>query len=135
MTTNKPEVLGYCTKKDREPWERSNSYYLSSNPDENYTVPVIRLSDYEALQAELKKAVAALTDARFTLCDGPAGWQPIETAPDNTPVLVYWPDPMGDIAEVMAKMEGEWTGTMTLINPHVNPTHWQPLPAPPEVPE
>ena len=52
MTINKPKILGYYVKKDREPWERSNEYYLSPNPDENYTVPVISLSDYEALQAE-----------------------------------------------------------------------------------
>lgn len=54
MTTNKPEILGYCVKRDRGRWERSNNYYLSPNPDENYTVPVIRLSDYEALQAECR---------------------------------------------------------------------------------
>lgn len=55
MTINKPEVLGYCVKRDRGRWERSNNYYLSPNPDENYTVPVISLSDYESLQAELER--------------------------------------------------------------------------------
>lgn len=57
--TNKPEVLGYCAKKDRGPWERSNSYYLSPNPDMNYTVPVISLSDYEALQTECRRLLSA----------------------------------------------------------------------------
>ena len=52
MTANKPEIFGYGVKKDREPWERSNRYCLSPNPDEKYTVPLIRLSDYEALQAD-----------------------------------------------------------------------------------
>ena len=55
MTTNKPEILGYCVKRDRGRWERSNNYYLSPNPDMNYTIPLIRLSDYEALQAECEK--------------------------------------------------------------------------------
>lgn len=60
MKNNEPEILGYCAKRDRKPWERSNTYYLSPNPDKNYTVPVIRLSDYEVLQAKCNTLVNAL---------------------------------------------------------------------------
>ena len=64
MTTNKLEILGCCAKKDRGPWERSNEYYLSPNPDENYTVPLIRLSDYETLQADRDQQYGMKVKAR-----------------------------------------------------------------------
>lgn len=76
--------------------------------------------------------------ARAAACDAwkaaQPEWQPIETAPDDTPVLTYWIEPEGSVAEVMSKIDGKWYSPMVLINQNAKPTHWQPLPAPPEMP-
>lgn len=62
-------------------------------------------------------------------------WQPIETAPhDGTPVLVYVPvnRPTRRILAASLHDSREWyilSGSVVLGQP----THWMPLPAPPEI--
>ena len=68
-----------------------------------------------------------------------AGWQPIETAPrDGTRVLTYSPTAASRWWRVTIlrwhqpanpEAKGFWTGERK-----VQPTHWQPLPAPPALP-
>lgn len=69
------------------------------------------------------------------------GWQPIETAPrDGTEILLgyagshscagYW---MGDPALNYWNETGWfWTGANVITEHPDSPTHWQPLPPPPE---
>lgn len=58
MTTNKPEVAGFISevgiKKLRED-EYTGDWTLYAGPVRNSTTPLIRLSDYEALQAGYEK--------------------------------------------------------------------------------
>lgn len=58
MTTNKPEVAGFISevgiKKLRED-EYTGDWTLYAGPVRNSTTPLIRLSDYEALQAECER--------------------------------------------------------------------------------
>jgi len=70
------------------------------------------------------------------------GWQPIETAPEHEPILVWVPEENRgwDSAEVVIIYRTE-TGMSFWTNGGSNggsdvyfrkePTHWQPLPAPP----
>lgn len=69
-------------------------------------------------------------------------WQPIETAPkDGTEVLVWalWIDPDTDSfgsgstfhkARIDKWVRGAWWRTKQ--SPHMQPTHWMPLPEPPK---
>lgn len=57
------------------------------------------------------------------------GWQPIETAPrDGTPILVYENYGKGVVMTVMVAVKGNFPGDGWLWNP----THWMPLPEPPD---
>lgn len=60
------------------------------------------------------------------------GWMPIESAPQNgTDVLVCFNSGRGAILIARTPGTGQWwTGGLTRIQ---TPTHWQSLPAPPEV--
>lgn len=73
-------------------------------------------------------------------------WQPIETAPKETPVLCYFTTAIelptdaaeGCIAVMALTDEGgiysekHWRGYYSGIGPsYDNPTHWMPLPKPP----
>ena len=54
------------------------------------------------------------------------GWRDIESAPKEGEVLLYWPPtPEGDLPEHMAICDHRG-------GPFRRPTHWMPLPAPPE---
>jgi hypothetical protein len=59
-------------------------------------------------------------------------WQKIETAPNDKPVLVC--NRIGPIPVIAWKIESEWSqfGIYggALLRPQ--PTHWMPLPAPPD---
>lgn len=72
----------------------------------------------------------------------PVGWRPIETAPEGKDILVYCRE-TGECFVVfwalqMETKQGDWViarandGTCFICK---NPTHWQPLPAPPHTEE
>ena len=71
-------------------------------------------------------ASASLSEAKA------GGWQPIETAPkDGTSILGYWLGGQHDCAIHATKfIRGRWWATNEDF-PQREPTHWQPLPAPP----
>lgn len=63
-------------------------------------------------------------------------WRPIATAPDNVPVLIFVP-PFAPMQGVRSKEFGTWmAGARGIIgrtlDPGMEPTHWMPLPEPPE---
>ena len=70
-------------------------------------------------------------------------WKPIDTAPkDGTKILLcrptIRPDSFGVFCQVAAWWEGENNWIVYMSQPlekpvHFEPTHWMPLPAPPEV--
>lgn len=67
------------------------------------------------------------------------GWLPIETAPEGVSVKVIQSmtdevDPLTAYAEmVMSYSDGAWFWEPTHVPSSTVPTHWQPLPPPPEV--
>lgn len=67
-------------------------------------------------------------------------WQPIETAPkDGTPILAYTPEPRCINGEIYAlawcNVYNAWIEAGGEQWEDFNPTHWTPLPEPPEVEE
>jgi hypothetical protein len=64
-----------------------------------------------------------------------SGWQPIVSAPKDQEILVYT-GPWGPIVAVFSEEFGEWLSRMqvpvSIKADDELPTHWQPLPAPPE---
>jgi len=71
------------------------------------------------------------------------GWKPIETAPSYVAILVFVPGSAGyggyyGTRGVYAAINGEfgWQsigwGTRSVFRPGDVPTHWRPIPAPPE---
>lgn len=78
-----------------------------------------------------------------------SGWQPIETAPRNEPVLVHWDEAQGFNGSTETAVLSEWCdpdtgaieevcwGSTCELHPEwhdEDPTHWQPLPEPPQAP-
>ena len=62
-------------------------------------------------------------------------WQPIETAPERTPVLVWHPGLGMGGWNVMMRYKTLWTETMhdgRTLKEGYEPSHWMPLPAPPK---
>lgn len=62
------------------------------------------------------------------------GWQPIETAPRGTEILI-WEPRFGVGAGLQFDNDGWGCGTFNGQVIRVYPTHWQPLPAAPKPPE
>ena len=67
--------------------------------------------------------------------DDERGWQPIDTAPKDEPILIYtrsW----GPLIAVRSGEFGEWLSRMqvpvSISDETEAPTHWCPLPGPPE---
>ena len=62
-------------------------------------------------------------------------WQAIETAPKDTEIMVYT-RPWGPIVATYNEEFGEWLSRMqvpvSIREEEEMPTHWQPLPEPPE---
>lgn len=62
-------------------------------------------------------------------------WQPIETAPEGRPVLVWHPGLGMGGWNVMRRDGATWTETAhdgRSLKEGFEPSHWMPLPAPPE---
>ena len=64
MTTNKPEVVAYHHITQKSPGHRAVSLHHDSSCTSAVitTEPLIRLSDYQELQAECEKLRTALTE-------------------------------------------------------------------------
>ena len=64
-------------------------------------------------------------------------WQPIETAPKDGAVLIHWSEQAGfnGNTEVAEQYDpGEWASCESCgMTWQEEPTHWMPLPEPPEV--
>lgn len=66
-------------------------------------------------------------------------WRPIESAPEGVDVLAFFPDAAPEYAVMIVhRVDGEgaaWYAQDADANPRpldVEPTHWMPLPAPPD---
>jgi hypothetical protein len=60
-------------------------------------------------------------------------WSSIETAPnDGTPILVWWPYWNNTQPLVARFVQGQWRNEFALEGGSTLPTHWLPLPEPPE---
>jgi hypothetical protein len=68
-------------------------------------------------------------------------WQPIETAPKDSTAILLWPYTPGDIWSGHAPKEvalgyyvadGVWLNPEDAFGTTFEPTHWMPLPEPPE---
>ena len=57
-------------------------------------------------------------------------WQPIETAPKFTPILIHWSAGLGFDGTTKIAMLAEWDESKPVDNE--SPTHWMALPEPPE---
>lgn len=61
-------------------------------------------------------------------------WQPIETAPrDGTIILAYDPACHPDVYTVRFEHEHWAIADAEAFSTLTNPTHWMPLPSPPEI--
>jgi len=90
---------------------------------------------------DYQKMLAAAPKPQKIMSDGTIGWQPIETAPkDGTNILVYtaygqcevyWGDcGWEQKACIFVEDDGYWNAFLCVL-----PTHWMPLPAPPQPPK
>lgn len=96
MTTNKPEVVGFISevgiKKLRED-EYTGDWTLYAGPVRNSVTPLVRLSDYEALQTErdkLRKDVSGLLicDECHDKCADPYTGLFASHCPDEEPCIM-----------------------------------------------
>lgn len=72
MTTNKPEVVAYATHHDEPMLFPNGKEAAAYCEDGEEPVALIRLSDYEALQAKnerLKEALRGMVDNACAACD------------------------------------------------------------------
>lgn len=75
------------------------------------------------------KSRATVQDAIRLLRAPAEGWQDIESAPKDRPVLVAWADKPTWAPVTAYPGDGQWTDEDGGI--YRTPTHWMPLPAPP----
>lgn len=64
-------------------------------------------------------------------------WQPIETAPLNKWVLLYWPHwsdlpVIGRYVRHRSRIVMHWQSDQIISDEGAAPTHWMPLPEPPK---
>jgi hypothetical protein len=59
-------------------------------------------------------------------------WQPIETAPRDGTTVLAWCDEWKHARTAWAYESDQWQAAPPSI---FQPTHWMPLPAPPEAPD
>jgi hypothetical protein len=96
--------------------------------------------------AEIDRLTAALAECRRDLArteavarallargQAVAGWQPIETAPKHTMVILYHPKEIENRHGVKRQTHSEWIRIGYLgETPNRPPTHWMSLPKPPQ---
>jgi hypothetical protein len=79
------------------------------------------------------KCTAPTAEEYIALLRAQTQWQPIETAPkDGTPVLCYARIAHGGVSIVMRWDGEDWYESLA-FSCLLRPTHWMPLPKPPEV--
>ena len=122
--TSKPLDLSQFEGHTPRPWDVRFSWIVGEDGEDVITtIPYAELEfgseADEALIAAAPDLLAELKELRLATT-----WQPIETAPkDGTRVLAYHQTELVFSSEFL---DGEWTGD------HERPTHWMPLPQPPE---
>jgi hypothetical protein len=81
---------------------------------------------------EMERVAQELADlkAAGSSAPEPSAWQPIETAPADEPVLVWWPD-WGLKPFIAECYLGKWSSPRILHEQCGEPLAWTPLPAPP----
>jgi hypothetical protein len=95
--------------------------------------PVSSIEDVEAVEVYITEIIQAQRQAAVEEYKQ-SQWQPIETAPkDGTEVLLYEKGSINigcyDWCEFENGSFKHWTGLSDSLE---NPTHWQPLPTPPQ---
>jgi hypothetical protein len=82
------------------------------------------------------KMLASIQDKAAALSASPQdGWKTIDSAPkDGTGILAYV-DGFGMGQFVLFWLDGYWREGASLMGLKTQPTHWQPLPAPPALPQ
>jgi hypothetical protein len=87
--------------------------------------------DNPAIEREMLRGLSeAIRSVPDTLAKA-AGWQPIETAPKDGTAVLGWDKDEG--SDVMHFREGLWMQRVDDACWVRTPTHWRPLPPPPEV--
>lgn len=85
--------------------------------------------------ADVRCAIrTALREQRALLAQyGSPAWQPIETAPHETPVLLSWVEWDGEWKFEVGPASWGWrTPTVSNMSRHGRATHWMPLPPAPQ---
>jgi FtsZ-binding cell division protein ZapB len=97
---------------------------------QEYARQIIDLEE-EIGQLKTGLAIAETRAALSPVQAAPSLWRPIETAPkDETRVLLFVP-PYGPTTGHRGSVSGAWR-CHSVLNQEVQPTHWMPLPPPPE---
>lgn len=81
--------------------------------------------------ALLDRVAMMLREERAKCGAAATGWRPIETAPENIPVLVYCTHCAGAQIAVCWQEGSAWHGGPAEV-PQFTPMHWMPLPEPPK---
>jgi hypothetical protein len=72
--------------------------------------------------------------AAFEVRVAPQGWQPIESAPEETEILGFWQRRVHNGTDGFGATiwrGGSWRSVDAPNQKYTAPTHWQPLPPPP----
>jgi len=80
---------------------------------------------------EAKQDLAALR-SRIAELEALTAWQPIETAPERVDILILVQTRVGVQVEQVEMVDGHYFRLYGVSAEYHNPTHWMPLPKPPE---
>ena len=109
--------ISHLNRLNDEPWKIGTNYYL------------------EQADGQLRQGVEIVQRNSTQPNRPPMDWQPIETAPINTPLLVWHPG-LGMGGWNVMRFDGEeWRETAhdgRALKGGYEPSHWQPLPPPPK---
>lgn len=99
---------------------------------------IVERLEFDATRCELQfsKGVAGnITEAiaEITRLRAASEWRDISTAPrDNSSILFYEQSGLGVFAGYWCETTDNWAALAASPNWDVAPTHWRPLPAPPQ---